>query len=154
MSNSSVRFRANRFVYARYLEEGEGASPKTEALILSVRTRPLMTRLKPGAERSPPGKWKIEKPSQYKGNMKAPAAKLTPLGNQVVDYPMREYVNRPFLIHGPGEKGSDGCIVIEKIERKRLLDAIEKAGGATLLVTQAAQESDLLSRNLKLRTTA
>lgn len=102
----------------------------------------------------PPGKWKIQKPSNYKGKMKAPVAKLTPFGSQIVDFSMREYTNRPFLIHGPGEKGSDGCIVIERVERKRLLDAIEKAGGATLLVTQVAQENDFLSKNLKLGVTA
>lgn len=102
----------------------------------------------------PPGKWRIEKPSDYNGRMKAPAAKLTPLGNQIVDFSMREYTDRPFLIHGPGEKGSDGCIVIERVERKRLLDAIERAGGATLLVTQTTQEGDLLNKSLKLRNTA
>lgn len=102
----------------------------------------------------PPGLWRIELPSKYTGSFGKPVSKLTPVSNQVSDYATREYVNAPFLIHGPGEKGSDGCIVIEKVERRRLLSAVEKAGGATLLVSSVSQKGDLFDKNLQFRCTA
>ena len=101
----------------------------------------------------PPGLWQVDLPSNYDGKMKKPAAKLIPRGHQVSDYSTREYTNTPFLIHGRGENGSDGCIVIEKEERVRLLGAIERSGGAMILVTVETRESDLLQKNLQLRAT-
>lgn len=102
----------------------------------------------------PPGLWRIELPSQYRGNMAKPAAKLTPVSNQVSDYATREYSAAPFLIHGRGKLGSDGCLVIEKTERKLLLDAVEKAGGATILVSLNTQAGDLLDRAAQRNRTA
>ncbi len=94
----------------------------------------------------PPGLWKIERPSLYSGAFAKPVAKLIPAGNQASLYPTREYENEPFLIHGRGERGSNGCIVIERVERVRLLDSVEKSGGAVLLVTNEIRPGDLLDR--------
>lgn len=102
----------------------------------------------------PPGLWRVELPSEYVGSMGKPAAKLTPISNQVSDYATREYTFAPFLIHGRGEKGSDGCLVIEKTERKILLDAVEKAGGATILVSLNTQPGDLFDRATQFNRTA
>jgi hypothetical protein len=102
----------------------------------------------------PPGRWSIGKPSDYKGKMKRPVAKLTPIGNQVVEYSTREFTEKPFLIHGSGEQGSDGCIVVERVERERLLRAVESAGGAILLVTMELTGDDLFSRALRGRSMA
>jgi hypothetical protein len=93
----------------------------------------------------PPGLWRIEKPSLYAGRMGRPAAKLTPIGMQETEF-QRDYKDEPFLIHGPGKLGSNGCIVIEKNFRKPLLDAVEKAGGAILLVSNITQPGDLLDK--------
>lgn len=94
----------------------------------------------------PPGLWRVERPSQYAGKMGKPAARLIPESSQVSDYATREYNDVPFLIHGRGEQGSDGCLVIEKPERKLLLDAVEKAGGATILVSLNTRPGDLFDR--------
>lgn len=102
----------------------------------------------------PPGLWHIELPSKYAGKMAKPVAKLTPKSKQLSDYATREYKHTPFLIHGRGSEGSDGCLVIEKPERKRLLDAVEKAGGATLLVTLNTRPGDKFDRALELTRTA
>ncbi|MBL0419631.1 hypothetical protein JI739_04635 [Ramlibacter sp. AW1] len=94
----------------------------------------------------PPGRWRIEKPSEYKGKMRKPVAKLTPKGNQLTDFAMRDYTDAPFLIHGRGEEGSDGCLVIEPDERQRLLNAVEEAGGAILFVTLDTRPGDMIQK--------
>lgn len=94
----------------------------------------------------PPGLWQIEKPSSYTGKLGKPVARLTPIGMQRSGFPTREYDNEPFLIHGPGDLGSDGCIVIERTRREPLLDAIERAGGAILLVSNVLQPGDLIDK--------
>jgi hypothetical protein len=100
----------------------------------------------------PPGLWRIEKPSTYKGKMKGlPIAPLTPIGNQTAGYPMREYVVEPFLIHGDGGRGSDGCIVINQKWRKPLLAAIERSGPAILLVTAITELGALVDNALRPR---
>jgi hypothetical protein len=102
----------------------------------------------------PPGLWRIELPSEYQGKMTAPVAKLTPMSKQVSNYATREYEKKPFLIHGRGDKGSDGCLVIEKPERVRLLSAVEKAGGAILLVSLSTRSGDMFDRATTLLKTA
>jgi hypothetical protein len=97
----------------------------------------------------PPGLWQIEKPSVYRGKFRKPVAKLAPIGIQREEFPTRDYNKEPFLIHGPGDKGSDGCIVIGRVNRKRLLDAIEGAGGAILLVSNMLQPGDVLDKPLR-----
>jgi hypothetical protein len=84
----------------------------------------------------PPGLWRVEKPSKYKGKKKAPVSILVPIN---IDEPLkdlrpaqktpygRDYTEEPFLIHGRGPKGSDGCLVIEPIPRAALLHAVEAA---------------------------
>jgi hypothetical protein len=102
----------------------------------------------------PPGLWRIEKPSLYTGKLGRPVAKLTPLGMQRTEFPTRDYDAEPFLIHGPGTLGSDGCIVIERTHRAMLLNAIEKAGGAILLVSNMVQPGDLLDHTQRATYTA
>jgi hypothetical protein len=60
----------------------------------------------------PPGWWRVERPSEYRGKMMRPSARLIPMSMQWVDY-NRDYDREPFLIHGRGPQGSDGCLVIE-----------------------------------------
>ncbi len=86
--------------------------------------------------------------------MTKPVAKLVPQSKQVSDYATREYTNMPFLIHGRGSEGSDGCLVIERPERVMLLEAIEQAGGATLLVSLSTRPGDMLHRALERERTA
>ena len=66
----------------------------------------------------------------------------------------RDYDKEPFLIHGTGTYGSDGCIVIERVNRKVLLDAVEAAGGAVLLVSNALQPGDLIDTSQRAERTA
>ncbi|WP_043286776.1 hypothetical protein [Paraburkholderia oxyphila] len=96
----------------------------------------------------PPGLYRIERPSEYQGDAWDPAAVITPQFLDAQFAGCREFKKVPFEIHGPGEKGSDGCIVIEKTSRTRLLGAVEKAGGATLLVTLNTRPGDLIDRTL------
>jgi hypothetical protein len=125
---------------------------KAEASLASYS--PHKTTIKAQGKRGgslPPGLWRVERPSEYKGKMGKPVAKLTPISDQVSAYPSREYKKAPFLIHGRGKEGSDGCIVIEKVHRKRLLDAIEKKGGATLLVSLNLLDQNILERTQRLQ---
>jgi hypothetical protein len=88
----------------------------------------------------------MQKPSLYDGKMKGrPISKLIPAGDQLANFGTREYWDEPFLIHGQGEKGSDGCIVIGHDDRRALLDAVEDAGGAILLVTYALDDRTRLT---------
>jgi hypothetical protein len=102
----------------------------------------------------PPGLWRVKVLENYAGRLGKPVARLTPMSYQVADYPTREYAHRPFLIHGRGEQGSDGCIVIARPERVPLLDAIGKAGGATVLVTLSTRPGDLFDRAMERGRTA
>jgi hypothetical protein len=77
----------------------------------------------------PPGKYRIAVPAQHP-KLKL-SARLTPEPGQ----PM--YGRDGFLIHGPGPHGSDGCIVVEKKELVKLMDALKAAGGGTLFVEEA-----------------
>jgi len=108
----------------------------------------------------PPGLWFVRQPSLYTGEMKGPPiSELIPIGDQIADFGEREYCAAPFLIHGPSRdkekgKGSDGCIIVGAKQRHRLLKAVERAGGAILLVSVIVEEGDNFSKNLKLARTA
>lgn len=109
----------------------------------------------------PPGYYRVEKPSTYGGSIHGPPiSKLTPISidepfaalnpTSTPDAPYgRDYEKEPFLIHGPGVKGSDGCIVIDWTHRKPLLDEVEAVdAGITLRVTREDPDGILDSPNL------
>ncbi len=83
----------------------------------------------------PPGIWKIEVPSRYVGTKRPPISPLTPIGGQRMQYTTRNFDEEQFLIQGPEPRGSGGCIVIERVLRRKMLAAVERAGGAFMLVT-------------------
>jgi hypothetical protein len=83
----------------------------------------------------PPGIWKIEKPSLYVGSKRPPISRLIPVGGQRLQYSTRDFDEEQFLIQGPEPRGSGGCIVIDRVPRRKMLAAVERAGGAFLLVT-------------------
>ena len=83
----------------------------------------------------PPGIWQIEKPSLYHGSKRPPISRLIPVGGQRLEYQSRDFDHESFMIQGPDPKGSDGGIVIERIYRRKFLAAVERAGGAFLLVS-------------------
>lgn len=92
----------------------------------------------------PPGYYQIEKPSKYAGKIKGkPISKLTPVFIEdstgfieEKDTPFgRDFTWEAFLIHGPGTLGSDGCIVIDLVHRKPLLESVETSGIVILRVT-------------------
>jgi len=106
----------------------------------------------------PPGYYKVGKPSEYSGSMKGPPiSKLTPIdvsdpfsdtGNSDTPYG-RDFNDAPFLIHGRGPEGSDGCIVIDGAHRKPLLDAVEASKDPiTLRVSLDESEGNVLSPHI------
>jgi len=84
----------------------------------------------------PPGWWYVEPPGSYESAQFAkPIALLVPIGNQLKQFPGRDFNKAPFLVHGRGQLGSDGCLVMDKTDRVAFLDAVESNGGAYLYVT-------------------
>jgi hypothetical protein len=82
----------------------------------------------------PPGTWRIEVPREA-GDPKGPwVSLLTPDTETRERYPQRDFDVAPFKIHGNGPLGSDGCIVIKPGHRIPFLEAVKKAGGASLTV--------------------
>lgn len=107
----------------------------------------------------PPGYYKVESHTRYRGAIKGPPiSKLTPIhldpafggDRQHASYG-RDFQREPFLIHGPGVKGSDGCIVIDLVHRKPLLLAAHDAGLVVLRVTLDDPDGMLPSPNLTAR---
>jgi hypothetical protein len=83
----------------------------------------------------PPGWWTIGTPV-VSGDTKGPwVSVLTPDEATRQAYAARDYDKARFKIHGPGPKGSDGCIVIERPHRVLLLTAVRASPtGARLRV--------------------
>jgi hypothetical protein len=87
----------------------------------------------------PPGLWWIY-PPKWKDKHKHPSlgawvAFVRPTGNQAKFYSKRTYdKDTGFFVHGSGTRGSNGCLVIEPDARRRLLQAVEDAGGVALEV--------------------
>lgn len=80
----------------------------------------------------PPGYYYIQPPSQYNGHVKGkPISRL--IAVQIdpaigIDGKSQASYGRDmstFLIHGPGIVGSDGCIVIDRVHRVPLLQAVD-----------------------------
>ena len=88
----------------------------------------------------PPGWWFVEEPGIYSSaGFAEPYTMLVPIGTQLQQYGTRDYHYRPFLIHGQGDLGSDGCLVISKPNRVKLLSAVTSNNGAFLWVTGGGQ---------------
>jgi hypothetical protein len=82
----------------------------------------------------PPGIWTVLPSSEYGGSIGGKPLPLVPSAAIRQAYPERDYDKKPFLIHGTGQLGSDGCIVIEKKYRTKLIEAVDKEGQALLTV--------------------
>ena len=82
----------------------------------------------------PPGVWTIGLPRET-GDSKGPwVSVLMPDEETRQTFPQRDYDVERFKIHGPGPKGSDGCIVMRRGHREPLLELVKGAGGASLTV--------------------
>jgi hypothetical protein len=93
-------------------------------------------RMMAGATRGgalPPGWWRILPPTEA-GDSKGPWVSVLMPEDSVRESYLRDYDLARFKIHGTGEQGSDGCIVMEKVARIQLLTAVRDAGGARLEV--------------------
>ena len=82
----------------------------------------------------PPGIWTVLPSSRYKGSIGGKPLPLEPSAEIRQEYAERDYDKKPFLIHGTGDYGSDGCIVITADHRNKLIKAVDKEGLALLTV--------------------